>query len=133
MSKSIPHSGQRQPLPPGLDPVTAGRWGLWLLGNRSHRRAQQRTVSASRVPGCGACDRFLYLLAPWRYNEYPGRMQILAETLGVRRTTVRDYLYRPALKLPERHRVTLERIARERAAAWLALADELAGKQPQGF
>src|SRR6202022_4813473 len=41
------------PPPPGLDPVTAGRFGLWLLGKRNHFRAMRRSVSASRVSGCG--------------------------------------------------------------------------------
>jgi hypothetical protein len=62
-------------------------------------------------------------------NEYPGRKQILAELLGVKRSTVRDYLYRSTLRLPKKHRSTLERLSRERGLAFLALADELAGKK----
>jgi hypothetical protein len=116
-------------LPPGLTPVQAGRFGLWMLGQRSHRRALQRTVSVSRVPRGGLCDQFIHLYAPWTVNEYPGRKQILAELLGVKRSTVRDYLYRSTPRLPEKHRATLERLCRERGLAFLALADELAGKK----
>ena len=121
------------PLPPGLNPVTAGRFGLWLLGQRSHRKAQRRRLAATRVCRGGLCHRFVCLLLPWRVEEYPGAIQAFAELLGISRNTAKDYLFRTRRKLPERHRVTLERIARARAAAWLALADELAGRPPQGF
>ena len=39
--------------PAGLDPVTVGRFGLWLLGKRNHFRAMRRSISASRVSSCG--------------------------------------------------------------------------------
>ena len=119
---------QLPPLPPGLDPVQAGRFGLWLLGQRSHRRALSRTVSVSRVPNARIASRFLYLFVPWKVHEYPGGHQVLAELCGVKRHTVRDWLY-TSRPIPERHRETLERICRERGLAFLALADELAGKK----
>lgn len=119
-----------QQLPPGLDPVRAGRWGLWLLGQRSHRRSLLRTVSSRRVSTGAPGDRFLSLFAPWSIHEYPGRWQIMAELLGISRHSARRYCY--SKRLPAKHAATLERICRDRAAAFLALADELAGKS-QGF
>jgi hypothetical protein len=50
------------PLPPGLDPVTAGRFGLWLLGKRNHFRAMRRSVSASRVSAVVLQHRFVALI-----------------------------------------------------------------------
>ena len=119
----------RQPLPAGLDPVTAGRLGLWLLGQRSHRRAQRRTISASRVPNGALGDRFLCLYVPWKLHEYPGRVLALSELLGVPQATAKRYTFG---RLPTKHAVTLARIAREREAAWRAVAEELEGKS-QGF
>lgn len=131
----------RLELPFGLDPVTAGRFGLWLLGKRNHLRAQRRSVSASRVPGSGLAQRFLSLTAPWTVEEYPGRRRLLAELCGVSVATTDDWLYREQ-RLPPRHARRLERIAALREAAWGQLRDDLAkhaaereaiNARPRGF
>jgi len=116
-----------KPLPPGLDPVMAGRFGLWLLGQRSHRRSLRRTASASRVPGRGLAQRWLTLMAPWTIEEYPGRIQLLAEICGVSRSRVGDWLYRtkPGKGLPAKHARRLMVLCEERAAALDALASDL--------
>lgn len=73
----------------------------------------------------------MHLFVPWTIHEYPGPKRLLAEWLGVKRSTVDNYLYKD--KLPAKHALTLERICRERAAAFLALADDLARGRDQGF
>jgi len=111
-------------LPPGLDPVTAGRFGLWLLGKRSHTRAQRRRVSASHVPGSGLAQRFVSLIAPWTIAEYPGRRRLLGGLCGVAVATTDDWLYREQ-RLPAAHAQRLSTICREKAAQPLELADDL--------
>jgi hypothetical protein len=78
-------------LPPGLDPVAAGRWGLWLLGNRSHNRS----IGSQTCPPLYGGDRIIghvyTQLAPWKRFEYPGRIKYLADVLGVSRETARKY------------------------------------------
>lgn len=115
---------QYQRLPDGLDPVQAGRFGLWLLGVRSHQRAQKRTFSASRVSGYGLAQRLLTALMPWTVEEYPGHLQALAEMCNVSRRTVEDWLYRPD-KLPRKHARRLSDICREKAAEFFELAEQL--------
>lgn len=110
-------------LPPGLDPVQAGRFGLWLLGKRSHARALKRSVTASGVPGAGLAQRALSLIAPWRIAEYPGYLRILASICGVSTKTAEEWLYRD-LVLPEKHARTLLALSetRERQFAELSAA-----------
>jgi hypothetical protein len=128
-------------LPAGLDPITAGRFALWMLGKRSHRRAQRRTVSASRVWGGGLAQRFVTLVAPWTVEEYPGRLRLLAGLCGVTAATSKDWLYRDK-RLPAKHAHRLHSIAIERAEQWYALAADLArhageqeriAKRPRGI
>lgn len=120
---------QMQPLPPGLSPVQAGRFGLWLMGRLNHVRARRRTLSASRTHGRGARElskRFITLLLPWKIYEYPGHAQAMSEICGVARDTARQWFYKRDL-LPAKHARKLERMAREKASEWAAVADELAG------
>jgi len=111
-------------LPPGLDPVTAGRFGLWLLGKRNHRKAQLREVSPSRVCGSGLADRMAYLFAPWSVTEYPGRRRLLAGLCRVSIATVDDWLYGKK-PLPPHHARHFSRMARQQALALNDLADDL--------
>ena len=120
-----------QQLPAGLDPVKAGRLGLWLLGQRSHRRALRRNVSATRVSTGSLGSRFSTLFTPWTVHTYPSAAQALAELCGVKASYARLWLRRDG-RLPTRHARTLARIAREREAAWRAVAEELEGRS-QGF
>lgn len=120
------------PLPAGLDPVRAGRLGLWLLGQRSHRRSLRRTVSVPRVPNARIQSRFVHLLVPWRVYEYPGQERVFAELLGIKPRTVRTYLYEDRRRLPKKHIATMLRVARERAEQWAELVRDLEGKD-QGF
>ena len=128
-------------LPSGLDPVVAGRFGLWLLGKRNHRKAHFRRVSPSRVPGSGLAHRFLWLFAPWTVEEYPGPRRFLAGLCQVSRATTDDWLYR-GRPLPPAHAHHLSRIARQQAVLLHELADDLdrhaaereeVNAQPRGF
>ena len=119
-------------LPAGLDPVQAGRFGLWLLGQRSHVRKTRRCVSAVRVPCPTQGGRFAGLFVPWTVHTYPSATQAIAELCGVKESYAEHLLSRQE-RLPAKHAATLGRIARERAEAWKALADELEGIKPQGF
>ena len=111
-------------LPPGLDPVTAGRLGLWLLGQRSHRKALKRTVFVKRVRPASLQERFVRLLAPWRIEEYPGCERILPALCGVAHSTARAWLWSDK-RFPKKHALTLASICESRAAEFLALAEEL--------
>jgi hypothetical protein len=111
-------------LPPGLDPVTAGRFGLWLLGQRNHRKAQLRRVSPSRVFGSGLAERMVSLFAPWTVEEYPGELRLLAGLCKVSARTVEDWLYKRK-PLPPHHARHFSRMARQQAQALNELADDL--------
>ncbi len=86
-------------------------------------------MSVSRAPTAALGDRFLCLLVPWRVYEYPGSKRVFGELLGVSWRTAERYRHG---KLPEKHRVTLLGLARQRAQAWADLADALEGTD-QGF
>jgi hypothetical protein len=85
--------------------------------------------------------RFACLLAPWKLHEYPGYRRLVAEVLGVAESYAKR-LVDPCGQLPAHHAQRMSAIVRERAAAHLALAEELdryaeehAGraKRPRGF
>lgn len=111
-------------LPPGLDPVTAGRLGLWLLGQRSHRRSLRRRYHHRRVFGVGLANRAVKLIAPWTIAEYPGWERALAEICSVKVSTSRKW-YHDTDALPRKHALTLAAICESRAAEFSALAEEL--------
>jgi plasmid maintenance system antidote protein VapI len=79
-------------LPPGLDPVTAGRFGLWLLGKRQHSRSQRRSLVASTFLVKAVCGRAIHLIAPWPVWQYPGKWRALSQLLGVSDRTARAYI-----------------------------------------
>lgn len=83
----------KQQLPQGLDPVTAGRWGVWLLGQRQHQRAQQRSLAAAwyNDSHCLA-SRAIALIAKWHVNYYPGRWRAMCEVVGVKKGTAKEYI-----------------------------------------
>jgi hypothetical protein len=110
-------------LPAGLDPVQAGRFGLWLLGKRSHARALRRTFSGTRVPSTRITGRLLGILLPWTIHEYPGNLQALAEMCGVARSTASDWLY-CARPLPRKHAARLADICEQREIAFRDLKEE---------
>lgn len=70
-------------LPPGLDPVTAGRMGLWLLGKRGHERAIRRRDPQYRVPHSTLASATCCAVLPWRLYETPGHVALLASILDV--------------------------------------------------
>src|SRR5215472_9629610 len=59
-------------LPPGLDPVSAGRIGLWLLSRRSHNAPQKRTAFPQREWRKTPAAKFVRLICQWHVYEYPG-------------------------------------------------------------
>lgn len=93
-------------LPPGLDPYTAGKWGLWLMGQRQHKKALRRTSSPRIHIPRGLADATLNLLVPWQVWEYPGRIRVLASLLNLSPATARRYASgdRP---LPAKHALRL--------------------------
>ena len=111
-------------LPPGLSPVTAGRFGLWLLGKRAHRKALRRRSHVDRAYRVTLPSKFIRLLAPWRIEEYPGWARLLSDTCGVARGTAKNWMGSDA-RLPRKHALTLAAICESRAAEFLALAEEL--------
>ncbi len=115
---------QYERLPDGLNPVQAGRFGLWLLGIRSHHRALKRSAIPDREPGCGIAHRFADLIVPWSVERYPGRSRFLADLCGVKTRTADDWFYRPH-HIGARHLRFFHRFALERIAAWTAFAEEV--------
>jgi transcriptional regulator with XRE-family HTH domain len=97
-------------LPKDLDPVTAGRWGLWLLGRWQHKQALRRTVVVRLYPRKSLAGKFVNLCFPWPVWSYPGPFRALAQLVGVTNRTAAAYI-------AGRRRMPLAR--RERLAAYL--------------
>jgi hypothetical protein len=70
-------------LPRGLDPVTAGRWGLWLLGQRQHMRALRRNSCPATYAPRTIVDRVVALCWRSTVEEYPGMHRGLGDLLGL--------------------------------------------------
>lgn len=113
-----------KPLPPGLDPVTAGRFGLWLLGKRSHQRSLKRQAVVTRVSGGSCLNRFAGLSVPWTVETYPGTHRFLCGLLNVSVSSVKRWLHADEA-LPAKHAQRLALICRERSQSYNDLADEL--------
>jgi len=96
------YEARNMPLPPGLDPVTAGRFGLWLLGQRNHRAAQRRRRGSLRVYPASDASRFARLVCPWIIAEYPGAEVLISQLCGVSEVTAEGWLRRTK-PLPSRH------------------------------
>jgi len=111
-------------LPPGLSPVAAGRWGLWLLGRLSHNRAKHRAFVVSPRKGANIVCRFLNLMLPWSVDTYPGHKRALAEMCGgVCVGTVDQWMY-VENRLPVKRALRLAEICEAQAAAYSALGVE---------
>ena len=123
-------------LPPGEDPVTAARRGLWLLGQRSKRAAAKRTAFPARVAGTGALRDFIQLVAPWRVDAYPSTERLLAGLCGVAEASVPPMMYRPHEHLSAHSATRLAEICRdhERRAGEIAAAFEAhAASRPKPY
>jgi hypothetical protein len=127
-------------LPAGLDPVKAGRLGLWLLGKRNHFAAKKRRGWPLREGTGTLASRFVCLIAPWELREYPGQRKLLAALLGVAESYAKRLMQRSG-RLPAKHARRLAAVCAEREAACRALADDLdryateqeALERPRGF
>lgn len=118
-------SAQLPSLPPGLTPVQAGRFGLWLLGKRKHLAAQRRTwVSSSVLDGNRIPQRFAKLVCRWTVSEYPGLVRAFSSLLGVSLGSGKVYLYRSG-DLPHKQAKRLLELSREYRAEWDALIVDL--------
>ncbi len=120
-------------LPPSLNPVTAGRFGLWLLGKRNQARAQTRVGVATREYGSSCLARYCTLVIPWTVYEYPGLHRYLRALLGISVPSATRYVR--GQRLPMGHARRLALICRERAAAFEALAadfEALSVERPKG-
>lgn len=116
-------------LPAGLDPVRVGRYGLWLMGLRSHRAAALRVPFPVRVKQRSFADRVAALLVPWRIHEYPGAYRFIGALCGVSKNTARGWLY--GKPIPGKHAERLAAYLEQHASQCEALARELrAGIKP---
>ena len=111
-------------LPPGLDPVTAGRWGLWLLAKRSHIKAQRRTGVLLSVGSGSLSVRFAHLWCSWTVHTYPGPKRLFAMMLGLRQSTANTYLYQRK-PLARKHQERMLKLASQRLAQWATLVSDL--------
>ena len=114
-------------LPAGLDPVTAGRFGLWLLAKRSAVAASKRVAFPTR-DSRGVAGKVAALMVPWRVWEYPGATRWLAALCGVAHGTAKGWL---AGRVPSP--AARERIAsylETRAAILQSLALEIRSQYP---
>jgi hypothetical protein len=114
-----------QPLPAGVTPVQAGRFGLWLLGKRNQAKAARRRGIVTRAYTRSRLDALSGLTVPWTVNEYPGAYRFFSEILGVSRQSVKRWLASDH-GLPRKQALRLSSLCRDRAAAFAALADEFA-------
>jgi len=116
----------RMPLPPGLNPVEAGRLGLWLLSIRSHKAAQKRVAFPERAWRQTLAVKFTRLICQWHVYEYPGAAKILAALLRIP-PSYAENLMKPSWsrKLPAKHAITLAQYLESHASQCEALAHEL--------
>jgi hypothetical protein len=114
------------PLPPGLSPVEAGRFGLWLLARRSHRAKQKRVAFPERAWPQTLVWRWVRLITPWRVYEYPGAAVVISSLCGIAPSYAWNLL-KPswADKLPPRHARRLADYLEGHASECEALAREL--------
>lgn len=117
------------PLPAGLDPVDAGRLGLWLLAKRKQKRAQA-PVFPDPVYGDHLAAKVAHVLIPWRLSGYPGASRYFAKLCGVSSITTRRWL-RGVYPIPRRHALTLAGFLQGHASMCEALAHELRETKPQ--
>ncbi len=122
------------PLPPGLSPATAARFGLAALGRRNHARSLTRRAAVTREYGVGKLAKLASQVVPWSVYEYPGLARWLTDLLQVSRKTAWLYMTRDEA-LPPKHARRLALICRERAAAFEVLAadfESLSVERPKG-
>jgi hypothetical protein len=112
------------PLPPGIDPIHAGRLGLWLLSRRSHRAASRRIAFPYRRTGGRLARRVADLICPWDIFEYPGAIRFFSALLGISRGSAKRYLA-TSCEIPRKHAVPLAVYLEHHAAECQALAIEL--------
>jgi hypothetical protein len=91
------------PLPPGLSPVDAGRFGLWLLGKRNHRAAERRRRSSFRAYSGTLLSRFASIVSPWKVYEYPGAEVLIGRLCGVSEGRAHNLLCQRGAELPSHH------------------------------
>ena len=108
-----------------VDPVTAGRLGLWLLGRRSHNAASRRVAFPIRKnPPGNLVSRFARLIAPWLIFEYPGSEAVIAGICAIKRGYAHDLL-KPSFRLPSKHAITMAHYLARHASQCEALSAEL--------
>lgn len=117
--RRMPHA----PLPHGIDPVQAGRFGLWLLSVRSQRAAQKRIAFPERVRKQSLNSRVQRLIAPWYVYEYPGATVIISHICGIARSTAQGWIN--GKRLPPKHARKLADYLERHASECDALAREL--------
>lgn len=119
------------PLPSGLSPIVAGRYGLWLLARRSVRAASRRVAFPNRDGNGSIAARFCALIVPWRVYEYCGASAFLAALAGVPRKTARGWIYKKPMA--KKHRERLASYLEQHASRCLALASELRRPLPSDW
>ncbi len=112
-------------LPPGLNPITAGRFGVWLWGKRNQARAKTRRGTVTREYGVTPLGRLASLVVPWSVYQYPGLRRWLGEMLQVSPRTAARWLH-AGTPLPRKHAVRLERLCAERIEQLTQLREEFA-------
>lgn len=110
-------------IPAGLDAVSVGRIGLWLLGMRQQRDARAR-VPFPTVRIANFANRFAHLLAGWKIREYPGTARYLSAVLSISPAYARNLL-KPSHKLSAKHARKLAAYLRNHASECEALAAEM--------
>ena len=118
-------------LPQGLDPVTAGRFGLWLLGKRASVAASKRVAFPPRRDSVGSVATAVRAWLPWAIVEYPGRARWLAALCGVQTETARSWLYR-GRRMPTKHADKLATYLENVAAILQLRALEIRSEYPTG-
>ena len=110
-------------LPVGVSPVTAGRFGLWLLGRRQHTASRKRKAFPNRAFR-GMPRGAVRLVLPWLVWEYPGASHWLAALCGVARGTAKNWLT-GSQHFPAKHADRLALYLENHSASLLAAASEL--------
>ena len=116
-------------LPRGLSPVTAGRFGLWLLGRRASAAAEKRDAFPHRRASSVIANRATRALLPWYVSEYPGAARWLGALCGVGNGTARNWLS-GSRRMPSRHAATLATYLENVAAILQLRALEIRAEYP---
>lgn len=111
-------------IPANVSPIDAGRLGLWLLSQRSHKAKLRRVAFPQRDWPQTLVMRFVRLICQWHVYEYAGSKIILGAICGIGPDYARNLMKRSS-RLPPKHARMLAAYLSNHASQCEALAAEM--------